>query len=54
LTVRESSSGEKSDKKWKKNKIGSKLFSKFEDLRKKSCFLRSFVNVREHRTQFFF
>jgi hypothetical protein len=48
---RESSSAEKSDKKWKKNKIWRKLFSKYEDFKKNSSFLYSFVNVREHRTQ---
>jgi hypothetical protein len=39
------------DKKWKKNEIGSKLFAKFEDLEKNSCFLRSFVNVRAKTLQ---
>jgi hypothetical protein len=45
LTVIESSSGEKNGKKWKKNEIWSKLFSKYEDFKKNSCFSRSFVNV---------
>jgi hypothetical protein len=40
LTDRESISEEKSDEKWKKNEIGSKLFSNIEDLKKKSCFLQ--------------
>jgi hypothetical protein len=47
LTVKKAVQKKKKGIKWKKNAIGSKLFSKFRDLKENSGFLGSFVKFEQ-------